>query len=95
MKLPPFSTIGSLAGLMFTNRALTLEEDDSSEHHHHHAFTPGSGCALDVCLGAHPKAANVPVPPERFLLYFLYDLAVQVSYRPLGLFAFVAVLCFL
>jgi pimeloyl-ACP methyl ester carboxylesterase len=43
---------------------------------------------FDVCLGAHPKA-NVPVHPRKTFLYFLYDLAVQVSYR------FVLAVCFL
>jgi pimeloyl-ACP methyl ester carboxylesterase len=83
-----FHDWGCLVGLMFTNRALTLEEDDSSEHHHH-AFTPDQVVLFDVCLGAHPKATNVPVPPPKTLLYFLYDLAVQVSYRLL------LALCFL
>lgn len=82
-----FHDWGCLAGLMFTNRALILEEDDSSDHHH--AFTPDQVVLFDVCLGAHPKATNVPVPPPKSLLYFLYDLSVQVSYR------FVLAACFL
>jgi pimeloyl-ACP methyl ester carboxylesterase len=81
-----FHDWGSLVGLMFTNRALRLERDDSSAGH---AFTPDQVVLFDVCLGAHPKATNVPVPPRKSILYVLYDLSVQVAYR--GLLA----LCFL
>jgi pimeloyl-ACP methyl ester carboxylesterase len=75
-----FHDWGSLVGLMFTNRALRMieEQGDSSDHH---AFTPDQVVLFDVCLGPHPKATNVPVPPRRSILYILYDLSVQVSYR--------------
>jgi pimeloyl-ACP methyl ester carboxylesterase len=74
-----FHDWGCMLGLMFTNRALNLlEQDDSSDQH---AFTPDQVVLFDVCLGAHPKATNVPVPPRQTMQYIIYDLSVQVAYR--------------